>query len=225
MAKSTNIETESARTVPNVQAILNIGAIVAPIVQSMSSSGQARIRESKTLSQVFKLINTNGDGILSLSELMSFVCDKLEIYLTEEEALQVIRAIDLDGDEKIEETDFIAFMKRTNGSKDITVKKAQRLQHNVGMLRRWLLRGMSLKPQTANSNDVLSERQWLEVKARHDFVMKSKFPGFWSPIDIVFIMMRLGVNLTFLEASEILLLVSPDRAGNCYFMVLSHRLS
>ena len=85
------------------------------------------------------MINSNKDGILSTSEMRDF-CSKLDIYLTEEETMKVVKMMDLDGDDRIEERDFVSFMKKDS---DHFVKKAYRMRETASVFRRWLMRGIN----------------------------------------------------------------------------------
>jgi Ca2+-binding EF-hand superfamily protein len=169
------------------------------------SAGNNKIRESKALSSIFRLMNRKGDGILSKNELVDFLGNTLNLYITEEESVQVLHAMDVSGDDRIEEKDFIGFMKTAYSSRnEVVLKKAQRLHSVAGTFRRWLQR------RNAASKAIVIDQEWAQ---RYSYVMRSRFPGFLSSNDMMFAVHKLGVHLSFIEARELILIVSPERAG------------
>lgn len=95
------------------------------------------MRENRILSSIFVDFNTNDDGIFSLDEVLD-LASSLEIFLTEEEARKVMKMMDVNGDDRVEEQDFISFMKQKT---NIVIKKAYRVREMAAVLRLWLQRG------------------------------------------------------------------------------------
>jgi len=93
------------------------------------------IRHNRALSDVFKLFNSLKDGVLSCED-MSKLFAKLEIFLDEAEIRRAMKVMD-GGDNRLEEKDFIAFMKQEPA---LNFNKAQRLQESSVALRGWIQR-------------------------------------------------------------------------------------
>jgi Ca2+-binding EF-hand superfamily protein len=74
---------------------------------------KAAVRTNRVLGEVFRLVNSNDDGIISLDEVLDLT-GKLEIFVTEGEAARVFRAMDVNSDGRVEEADFVSFMKRSS---------------------------------------------------------------------------------------------------------------
>lgn len=171
-----------------------------------SSPIKNALRESRILSHIFRHVNANKDSILSLDEVLDLAA-RLEIFLTEAEARQIAKDMDANGDDRIEEADFITFMKRTS---EVVVKKAQRLHSAASTLRRWLIRGSST---TSSASIAASDVQWNEFKAKHEKSTLRKFPGYLSCEDLLINLAVLGVILTGSEARELMLIVAPESNG------------
>jgi len=164
------------------------------------------LRDSRILSHIFRHVNVNRDSILSLDEILDLAA-RLEIFLTEGEARRIATDMDVNGDDRIEEADFITFMKR---SSEVVIKKANRLHSAAAKLRRWLISGTN----TASSALVaVSAEQWNEFKVKHDKSTLRKFPGYLGSEDLVRSLASLGYALTNIEARELLLLVAPEANG------------
>lgn len=132
----------SAPPVPKLAAIVarvSAGVLGAGSVSAKDTTGLGvlKIREGLMLRHVFKLINKKADNILSLDEVLD-LSSKVEVFLSEEEASKVLAMMDVNGDDRVEEADFISFMKRESTS---VLRKAYRVKDASALFRRWLLRG------------------------------------------------------------------------------------
>ena len=188
--------------------------IISPATTTIAQSGATTsttsnvLHDNILLSKLFKHFNSNNDGMLSIDEILDLAAS-LEIFLTEEEARKLMRMMDMNGNDRIEEPDFIEFM---NKKSEVTVKKALRLRECVASFRRWLKdSGGKLTP-----NDNKTQQLWATFKSRHEKASQSKFPGHLVPLDILLILGTIpyGTRVTMTEAREITLMVGPD-AGGC----------
>ncbi len=59
------------------------------------------IKSAATLSQVFRTINSGGDNLLSIDELMD-LAGRVEVYFTEEESRKISVLMDVDQNHKVE---------------------------------------------------------------------------------------------------------------------------
>ena len=201
----------------NLSEKANAGVIGAQSIQQHPYIGKNKIRENLTLSHVFQMINVKSDKILSLDEIMD-LASKVEVFLTEEETRKIITMMDLDGDDRIEESDFIAFMRRESVC---VAKKAFRIRESAAMLRRWLVRGTNEKID-ANSNNaaVASKLQWKQFKVRYEKSTGQKFPGFLSSHVLQLTLANLGIRLSSLEARELALIMAPEKSGRVHLSEL-----
>ena len=110
----------------------NMKAKVAEALKQLS-----KLKHSKTLGEMFHHINTREDGILSLADLLNML-SKFEIFVTVEEGRRVHQLMDLDNDDRVEEKDFVSFMKKPS---ETVARKAYRLQKEAERFRATLLRG------------------------------------------------------------------------------------
>jgi Ca2+-binding EF-hand superfamily protein len=131
----------------------SVGVLGAGTVDNKDFKGIGlhRIRESVTLCCIFQTLNTKDDNILSLDEIMDLAA-KVEIFLTEEESRKVLLMMDIDGDDRVEESDFISFMKKESTS---VIKKAYRVRESAALLRRWLVRGTSEKSGSTTATGLI----------------------------------------------------------------------
>lgn len=173
--------------------------------------GKNRIRESLTLMQIFNTINIKKDSILSLDEMMD-LATRVEVFITEEEARKLLSIMDLDGDDRVEEGDFIGFMRRESVA---IVKKAFRLREAVNFFRRWLVRGSSEKLQNTTTATA-SKQQWAWLKSRYEKSMGQKFPGFLSAPVLQSALLNLGIQLSAVEAKEFTLFIAPEKTGRVH---------
>lgn len=206
------------------QARPNAGVLNSGIVNSKTMIGKNIIRENFTLVQVFQMVNTKGDDIFSLDEMMD-LATKVEVFLTEEEARICLAKMDLDGDDRVEEADFIAFMRQDSPAQ---VHKAFRVRECASTLRRWLVRGTT-ENTSATATASASAEQWKAFATRYERRRGKKFPGYLDAETLLITMSVLGTNLSALEARELTLLVAPEKNGRVHqadlhaFMGREHR--
>ena len=193
----------------------DIGVIGAQSISQHPYIGKNKIRENLTLSQIFKMVNMKADSILSLDEIMD-LSGKVEVFLTEEEARKIYAILDVNGDDRVEEADFIAFMRKESTS---IAKKAFRVRESAALLRRWLVRGTSEKIES-NVAATASKQQWKEFKGRYEKSTGQKFPGFLSARVLELTMANLGVRLSATEARELALVVAPEKSGRVHLAEL-----
>jgi Ca2+-binding EF-hand superfamily protein len=175
-------------------------------------------KESRILSQVFKLIDINNDGIISQHEFMTMMA-ALEIYVTEEEARKILSMMDIDGDDRVEENDFVTFIKNINQSNS---KRAYRLRETSDILRRWLNRGAISSIEVSSTSNAISgvnninsnsnQKQWEELQRRHE-LSRGTFPGFLDSDDVLNLCSYLNSHVTPLGSREIMLMIAPDQNG------------
>lgn len=96
-----------------------------------------KLRDNRMLSKVFHYINVSETGIMSVEELMEF-SSNVEQYLTYEEAKSILKLFDTNGNQRVEESEFIEYLKRSDV---VFTRKAERVQDASTKLRIWLLRG------------------------------------------------------------------------------------
>ena len=96
-----------------------------------------KLRDSRILSKVFKHVNTSYSSVLSLDELMSFAA-KIDVYITNEEGQMMLKLMDKNNNQRVEESEFIEFCKRDNM---VLSNKIERVQGAALKLRAWLERG------------------------------------------------------------------------------------
>lgn len=162
------------------------GTIVSPLetplqlmdsINGNNNSTTTKLSENLLLKQVFEYVNTKIDNILSYDECRDLICNKLDIYLVEDEISKVMKSMDVNNDGRVDESDFISFMSKFSNSikssvipitfsgnnpnnfishsikswdyrKDIVVKKALRLFEILQIFRRWLSRSISTIPSS-----------------------------------------------------------------------------
>jgi len=190
----------------------NIGVIGAQSIQLHPYIGKNKIRENIMLSHIFSMVNTKKDTILSLVEMMDLAA-KMEVFLTEEEARKALSMMDINGDDRVEEADFIAFMRKDSVS---VTKKAFRLREGVAMLRRWLVRGTTSKLDQSSLTATASKEQWRSFKTVYKKVFQTTFPGYLSPQLLQIALRNLGIFLSTIEAREFTLMVAPEKSGRVH---------
>lgn len=99
------------------------------------------LRSNRTLSDIFSMSNSLKDGVLSFED-MAVMFGRLEIFLDENEIRRVMKKMHGE-DDRVEEKDFISFVKKTN---QINILRAHRLRDVCHQLKGWIKR---------NSNDGL----------------------------------------------------------------------
>jgi Ca2+-binding EF-hand superfamily protein len=203
------------KAVPVQQANPNLQKQLSGVIGGDHAShpyiGKNKIRESITLMQIFNMVNIKKDSILSLDEMMDLAY-KVEVFVTEEEARKLLTMMDMDGDDRVEEHDFIAFMRRESQA---LVNKAFRIREAAAYLRRWLVRGTTEKMDN-NSTATASKSQWKWFKHRYEKALGQKFPGFLSAPVLQSTFLVLGIRLSAIEARELTLLIAPEKTGRIH---------
>ena len=174
-----------------------------------ASSATNDARDSRILSQVFKLVDTDGDGIISLYEFMQLMA-ALEIYVTEEEARKILHMMDINRDDRVEENDFVSFIKQ---SSETHMNRAHRLREASYVLRRWLNRGGVSGTDASRVEVVAGAKQWDELKERRQRSRGGTFPNFLDADDILLTCAYLGCWLSPLGSRELVLMISPEQNG------------
>eukprot|EP01032_Pedospumella_encystans_P016863 gene16863-19219_t len=186
------------------------GVLGSGIVTGKPQVGKNIIRENFTLVQVFQMVNTKNDGIFGLDEMMD-LSTKVEVFVTEEEARKCLKRMDLDGDDRVEEADFIGFMRQDSRA---LVNKAFRVREASCILRRWLVRGTTELNATTTAS--ASKAQWKAFKHLYQQLTKHKFPGYLDAQVLLITMSKLGMLLSALETRELTLLVAPEKSGRVH---------
>ncbi len=196
-------------------AATTMGVIGALSLAPHPHIGKHKIRESRTLSQVFKLMNVKADDILSLDEIMD-LASRVEVFVTEEEARKILQTMDVNGDDRVDELDFIAMMKKETSC---IVNKAYRIRETAALLRRWLVRGTSEKNGN-NSSAIASKEQWKAFKLKYVKSSGQKFPGYLSAYTLQVTVATLGIWISAIEARELSLVVAPEKNGRVHLTEL-----
>jgi len=188
------------------------GVLDSGISASKNSLGKNIIRENYTLAHVFEMVNTKDDGVFSLDEMMDLAA-KVEVFLTEEEARKALSIMDLDGDDRIEEADFIAFMRQESHAH---INKAYRVRESAANLRRWLVRGTTENASAASTASA-STHQWKQFQLKYQRLTRKKFPGFLDAQVLMHTLANhIGCRLSSHEARELTLLVAPEKNGRIH---------
>ena len=172
------------------------------VTQSSSSTRTNPMRVSRILSHIFKHVNFNGDQVMSVDEF-GYMASKLGYFLVNEEIQRIMALFDVGGDGRLEETDFIRFLKsRSNANQ----RKAQRVFDYSARLKQWLRRG-------AEPGDKGAESQWAVLTKRKKR-FAGTFPGYIGPEDLLLLMEgSMDVSMAYQEAAELALLVAPSKGG------------
>jgi len=177
---------------------------------SKTSVGKNLIKENYILKEIFDTVNSKNDGIFSIDEIMD-LASKVEVFLTEQEARKILILLDVNHDNRVEEADFISFMRQDTSA---LISKAFRVREAAVTLRRWLVRG-SMDKAGAN-NTVASTSQWKSFTKQYVKLTGRNFPGFLDSQLMVITMNNLSVRLSFLEARELTLLIAPEKNGRIH---------
>lgn len=190
-------------------------ATLAKKEQGKDKGGVANDRLVKsfaTLSQVFRTVNSSGSNILNVDQFMD-LAGRAEVYFTEEESRKILTIMDLDGDHRVEEQDFVVFM----GAPSTTIiKRAFRVREAASQLRRWLIRGTSERLSSGSSTTAAaSEKQWAEFRRAYEQCMNAKFPEFLGSQLLTLFLNRMGPSyrLSSPEARELSLMVAPKKSN------------
>ena len=175
------------------------------LLQHKHHKSQNILRQSRVLSHIFKHVNASRDKILSQAELGA-LCSTLQIFLVGEEVAVIMERMDLDKDGRVEEGDFLRFLKMES---DALSRRALRIHNAASQLRRWLVRGSDQSSALSLNKSITT--QWGELKKRCEKVSGAAFPGYLSAQDLQNVLAHQGVHLSFLEASELALVIAPHR--------------
>ena len=172
----------------------------------------SKLRINSRLREVFRHINQNRDGILSLGDAL-LLCSRVGIYLSEDEGRRLMRLFDRDADDRIEEGDFVSCLSR--GS-DLRTRRAQRLRDAAAALRVWLNRNNKIGLGASLNAAMFAaavQHQWQELKSMHEKSYGTHFSGFLTADDLHLLLLTMGMHLTPAEVREISLVMAPERAG------------
>lgn len=178
--------------------------------ENRSNIGKNVIRENHTLKEVFHMVNTKDDSIFSVDELMD-LASKVEVFITEQEARKMLVLLDVNHDNRVEEADFIAFMRRETNA---VINKAFRVKESAVSLRRWLVRGSGEKVGATSAT--ASARQWKNFQKQYEKLTLKTFPKFLDSQVILFTMSKMAFRLSCLEAREVTFLLAPDKNGRIH---------
>lgn len=187
------------------------GVIHAGSLEVGINTGKYKIRQNLMLIEIFRIVDNQKNGIISVDELMD-LSSKLEVFLTEEEARRFLVQMDISRNDRVEEFDFIYSM---NSDNDCIPRKASRVRDSAAALRRWLVRGSS-DTSVGPGGATASNQQWHDFKINYERVTKMKFPGFLSSQLMSLTTARLGIRLSAMEARELTLLIAPEKNGRIF---------
>lgn len=177
-----------------------------------SAKTRAVVRANRVLSEVFRIVNCNGDGIISLDEVLDLT-GKLEIFVTESEAQKIFKAMDTNGDGRVEESDFCSFMKRKS---EVAVKTAHQVSVSASDIRVWVRQGAAVPMSSNGSSGAIDiSKPWAELKKRHEKSTGGTFPDFLNPDDLIILVASLGkrIQLSSQGAKQLALLIAPEKCG------------
>lgn len=176
--------------------------------------GTSKLKHSQLFVEMFKMINANGDGVLSLPEILNFYA-QLGVYLTPSEGRSIMQIMDVKGKDRLEEGDFVSFMS-TVAKESAMVRRAFRVREASERLRRWLIRSLNLSSGTAGSNAQTEPTFWRELRERHHRSRGTSFPGYLSSTDLCTLAARLGYCLSTIEGKQLCLIVAPSKSGRVH---------
>jgi Ca2+-binding EF-hand superfamily protein len=174
-------------------------------VMAVGKDGQTRntLRVSRILSHIFKHINRNGDNVMALDEFMS-MASKLGCFLLPEEAQRIMRIMDLNGDGRVEDDDFIRFLRSQSESRS---RRAARVFEYSQSLKQWLRQG-----QTDPTSPGITS-QWAILKKRRVWSSGMAFHDYLGPEDLLQLLAHQEINISFSESCELAMLVAPSQQG------------
>jgi hypothetical protein len=121
--------------------------------------------------------------------------------------------MDVNSDGRVEEADFVSFMKR---SSELAVRTAQQVTSSANEIRAWVRQG-SVSSSSAGSGGAALDlaRPWAELKRRHEKATGAKFPEHIGPDDLTTLVSSLSrrTQLSPQGARQLALLVAPDKCG------------
>lgn len=187
--------------------------IMAQDFVNQKISGTSRLKHGQLFIEMFQMINSNGDGILSLSEIINFYA-QLGIFLTPSEGRHMMQIMDVKGKDRLEEVDFVAFM--TAVARDgAQVRRAFRIREAGERIRRWLIRSINLS--SASSTAVTSEPVfWRDLRISHSASRGGTFPGYLYSNSLWLLTAKLGHRLSTNECKQLCLVIAPTKNGRVH---------
>lgn len=167
-----------------------------------------QIKENRLLSNIFNSVNLNKDGILSREEVQE-LCIKLHIYVTEVEASKILQRMDINGDDRVDESDFINFIQKEH---DVTLRKAARVRDAASHIRNYFKRRAAHDMNTTRKH---LQKEWNDLKKRHETAHR-KFPGYLNVEDVMLLLASMGLFLSPVEAYDVVLAIALDKNGKIY---------
>ena len=174
--------------------------------KAKSAGSNNILRDNVFLSKLFKDFNVNQDKILSIDEFLDLT-SSLECFLAEDEGRYIMRQMDVDKDDRVEEGDLIAFMQKPS---EALFNKAQRVREYSNTFRAWVKNTVG---GNFASNSPAMTQLWRTLQTRHEAISQSRFPGYISALDITHLLAKERVRISVHEARELLLLVGPEKHG------------
>ena len=167
-----------------------------------------QIKENRLLSNIFNSVNLNKDGVLSQDEVQD-LCIKLHIYVTDVEAAKILQRMDMNGDDRVEESDFINFVQKED---DVIVRKATRVRDAASQVRNYFKRRTAHNTTTANKHQM---KEWNDLKRRHE-VSHRRFPGYLNVEDMMLLLAGMGLYLSPVETYDVVFAMALDKNGKIY---------
>ena len=175
--------------------------------------GTSKLKHSQLFVEMFKMINSNNDGILSLPEILNFY-SHLGVYLTPAEGRKIMQVMDVKGKDRLEEGDFVSFM-TTPARETAQVRRAFRVREASEKVRRWLIRSVNLSSAVGSSNTA-EPTFWRELRERHGRSRGVTFPGYLTSNDLCGLAARLGFCLSSTECKQLCLVIAPTKSGRIH---------
>ena len=90
-----------------------------------------KFRENRILSQIFTLANMSKSGVLTVEELLRLF-ERLELYITDQDAVRILTMMDIDNTKIINQSNFINYLKKSYNMDNI---RAERVRNAATVLR------------------------------------------------------------------------------------------
>jgi hypothetical protein len=141
----------------------------------------------------------------------------MEIFMTKEELARLMKLMDVNHDDSVDEKDFMVVMTAPSSA---TTNKAVRVREAAATLRLWLQPGYSsgggnTDAAAANLGNLapmsITPVQWKYFEEFHEKSAGARFPGFVSSDNIQLLLSNMGVHLSDIEYREVALLVAPEK--------------
>ena len=171
-----------------------------------------KMKHNQLYCEMFRLINVNGDGILSFAEITNFFA-RMNIYLTPVESRKMMQLMDVHGKDRIEEDDFVSFM--SNHARDASMlRRAFRVREASESVRRWLVR--STNPLGGAAAAPVEPKYWRDLRQNHENSRGASFPGFLSAPDIQHLLSVLAYSMSIAECKQMCLILAPTKSGRIH---------